>query len=249
MNDALWVIPFTLLGGTLAVILAASFLLIPTTHQSRALPLLVACAAGALLGTAFLELLPHAFEDADHHRAETLGMLMFAGVLPAFVLDKCLRQRSARLSGQGNPAGPLALVSDGLHKLVDGVVIAAATLTDVQLGLVTALAILAHEVPHDLGVIAVLRDSGFSRHSSFLYKLAVSTLMLIGGLIGLFWLAVMDELRPYLLAFGAVLFTYTALAALLPRLHKELGGRATSTQLLCICLGGLVTWGIHLFTH
>jgi zinc and cadmium transporter len=249
MQEILWLVPFTLLGGAMATVIASVFLLLPVGLQTRALPLLVACAMGALLGTAFLELLPHAFENADHHRAESLGLLMFFGVLPAFVLDKSLRTKAARLSADKSPAVPLALASDSLHKLVDGIVIAAATVTDPTLGLVTALAILAHEVPNDLGIIAILRDSGMGRLTTFLLKLAVSLTMILGGLIGLIWMSLATDLRPYILAFGAVLFIYTALAALLPRLHQSLGQRATGTQLLCITLGGLVIWGMHLLTH
>ncbi len=249
MQDIFWLLPFTLLGGAMATVIAGAFLLLPVALQTRALPLLVACAMGALLGTAFLELLPHAFENADHHRAEALGILMFFGVLPAFVLDKSLRTRAARLSTNNAPAVPLALTSDALHKLVDGIVIAAATVTDPTLGLVTALAILAHEVPNELGMIAILRDSGIGSLTTFLLKLAVSLTMVLGGLIGLIWMSLATDLRPFILALGAALFIYTALATLLPRLHETLGGRATGTQLCCITLGGLVVWGVHLLTH
>lgn len=249
MSVLLWIL--ILAGGCalLAALIASGFLILPQPIRARALPLLVAFAVGALLGAAFLELLPHALEDLGAERMEALGLVMLVTIIVVFLLDKYLRRREARALDGKDSAGPLILISDGIHKLMDGVVIAAATLTDVSLGLVTVLAVMAHEIPHELSKIAVLLQSGFRRLHAFLLNLAVGLFMPAGALAGALWLQGMEELRPYVLGVAAALFTYVALSSLMPELQSRVRARETLVQLACILAGAGVLFATHHFFH
>lgn len=249
MSVLVWVLVLSAGCALAAALIASGFLVLPQPVRNRALPLLVAFAVGALLGAAFLELLPHALEGLGAERMEALGLVMFATVLVVFLLDKYLRRREARALSGGDSAGPLILVSDSVHKLTDGVVIAAATLTDVSLGVVTVLAVAAHEIPHELSKIAVLLHSGYRRLTAFLLNLAVGLFMPLGALVGGIWLQGMEELRPYVLGVAAALFTYVALAGLLPELQSRVRARETLLQLGCILIGGGILFATHHFFH
>jgi len=238
------------LGGTL---LASLFLLTPYRWRQSSLPVLMAFAVGALLGAAFLELLPHALESLDDSQLEQVGQVFLATLIVAFLLEKFLCWRTRRAEGLGDqtihPAGPMILISDVLHKFVDGVVVVAAFLTDPILGLSTALAVLAHEVPHELSALAVLLKSGFRRKRAFLAKLATSAAIIPGGLFAFFWLAPMASLRPFVLVMAAALFSYIALVTLLPELQREIRGRMVGLQLFALLSGAAVIFSLHHLAH
>src|SRR5690606_18223783 len=152
----------------------------------RLLPYLISFAVGALLGAAFLALLPHAIESAGMERLHEIGLTFVAGILLFFMVEKLVIWRHCHVHDceahapehhHGKPehaAGVLVLIGDGLHNLIDGVLIAAAFLTDFHLGVVTALAVAAHEIPQEVGDVAVLLQSGMSRTRALLYNVAAS---------------------------------------------------------------------------
>jgi zinc and cadmium transporter len=154
-----------------------------------------------------------------------------------------------RGEGGNRAAGALILVGDGLHKFVDGILIAAAFLTDTHLGIVTALAVAAHEIPQEVGDFAVLLDSGYSRARAFFYNLLASLTTVLGGLLAYFSMADLKQVTPYVLAVAAASFIYIAVADLIPGLHRRLQPRVTLQQLGLILAGVAVIYFAHRTLH
>jgi zinc and cadmium transporter len=236
-------------GGLLGALVASGFLMLPARARERAVPVLVAFAAGALLGAAFLELLPHAIEELDGQAAGSLGVVILLTLVVLFLLEKFLLWRAGRVRGSTRPAGTLILVSDAIHKFIDGVVIAAAAMTDPWLGVATAMAVMAHEVPHELSNIVVLLDSGFSRVTTFLLNVAASSTVLLGAITGLLWLSAVEVARPHVLGAAAAAFSYVALAELVPRLQASTRARVALMQSVLILMGAGVIYLVHHLAH
>ncbi|MGD8407928.1 MAG: ZIP family metal transporter, partial [Thiohalophilus sp.] len=137
----------------------------------------------------------------------------------------------------------------GVHNLVDGVLIAAAFMTDIHLGIVTAMAVAAHEIPQEVGDFAVLLHSGFSRRKAFVFNVLSSLTTIIGALLAYYSLADMQDALPYVLAIAASSFIYIAVADLIPGLHKRVEISATVQQILLILLGVLVIYLAHSTLH
>ncbi|MDX1824522.1 MAG: ZIP family metal transporter, partial [Thiohalomonadales bacterium] len=206
-----WIILFSLLGGVLSVLAAAIFLLLPDTARHRILPHFISFAIGALLGAAFLALLPHAMEGVqDFH---LLGLSVLLGILGFFLLERMVLWRHCHVehceahdpeeTAHRHAAGTLVLIGDGIHNLVDGVLIAAAFLTDIHLGIVTSLAVAAHEIPQEVGDFAVLLHSGYSRGKAFVFNVLSSLTTLVGALAAYWSLANVQHMLPYILAIAA----------------------------------------------
>jgi len=134
-------------------------------------------------------------------------------------------------------SGTLVLVGDALHNVLDGVLIAAAFLTDVHLGIVTALAIMAHEIPQEVGNFAVLLHSGVSRRRALALNLLTSLTAVIGGIVGYFALETAVRALPFALAVAAASLLYVAVADLIPGLHRRVDPRSSVTQVVLIALG------------
>ncbi|HSD97849.1 MAG TPA: ZIP family metal transporter [Sulfuricaulis sp.] len=255
----LWIIVFTALGGALSVLAAGAFLLLPERVRTRMLSPMVSFAIGALLGAAFLAILPHAFEvpGVDAH---SVTLTVLCGILVFFLLEKMVIWRhchtddcevhvpdvdKARHAATGN----LILIGDGIHNMVDGVLIAAAFLTDVHLGVVTSIAVIAHEIPQELGDFAVLLHSGFSRGKALLYNMLTSLTTVIGGVVAFYSLTLANRIVPYVLAVAASSFIYIAVADLIPGLHKRPEFSATVQQIVLIALGVTVISVAHAMLH
>jgi len=254
-----WIIVFTLLGGVLSVAAAASFLLIPESWRSRLLPAMVSFAIGALLGAAFLAVLPHALESPGLRDMHVITGTVLGGLLGFFVLEKLVLWRhchsddcethSPNPQQRATAAGYLIIIGDGVHNFVDGVLIAAAFLTDIHLGVVTALAVAAHEIPQEVGDFAILLHSGFPRGKAFFYNMASSLTTVIGGVLAYFSLSLAQAAVPYVLAVAASSFIYIAVADLIPGLHKHVEPRATLEQVVLIACGVLVISLAHAVLH
>ena len=255
----LWIVVFTVLGGALSVLAAGAFLLLPERVRTRMLSPMVSFAIGALLGAAFLAILPHAFEvpGVDAH---SVTLTVLCGILVFFLLEKMVIWRhchtddceahvpdvdKARHAATGN----LILIGDGIHNMVDGVLIAAAFLTDVHLGVVTSIAVIAHEIPQELGDFAVLLHSGFSRGKALLYNMLTSLTTVIGGVVAFYSLTLANRIVPYVLAIAASSFIYIAVADLIPGLHKRPEFSATVQQIVLIALGVTVISVAHAMLH
>lgn len=254
-----WIILFTLLGGVLSVLAASLFLLTPDRHRSRLLPHGVSFALGALLSVAFLDLLPHALESAGHEQAEGVFATVLAGILGFFLLEKLLLWRHCHTSDCEahldmdehfhQPVGTLIVVGDGIHNTVDGVLIAAAFLTDLHLGVVTSLAVAAHEIPQEVGDFAILLQSGCSRAKALFFNMLSSLGTLIGGILAYFSLESLHSALPYILALAASSFIYVSVADLIPTLHKKTHPEAVVQQMALILAGILLIGSAHHYAH
>jgi len=253
-----WIVVFSLVGGVLSVLAAALFLAFSERLRTRALPHLVSFATGALLGAAFLALLPHAVAAPGVEVHQVLGTVL-AGVLVFFVLERLVlwrhcHQDACEVHGAEEPgrrpsAGTLVLFGDGLHNFLDGILIGAAFLTDVHLGVVTALAVAAHEIPQEVGDFAVLLHSGYSRAEALWFNVLSSLTTVVGGVLA--WMAFgwLQAALPYVLAVAAASFIYVAVADLIPDLHKRVDRRALVEQLALIIAGVVVIYFAHGTLH
>jgi len=255
----LWIIVFTALGGVLSVLAASAFLLLPESMRARMLSPMVSFAIGALLGAAFLAILPHAFEvpGVDAH---SVTLTVLCGILVFFLLEKMVIWRHCHTEDceahvpdmdkvRNAATGNLILIGDGIHNMVDGVLIAAAFLTDVHLGVVTSIAVIAHEIPQELGDFAILLHSGFSRGKALAYNMLTSLTTVIGGVVAYFSLSLANAAVPYVLAIAASSFIYIAVADLIPGLHKRPELSATVQQIVLIALGVTVISVAHAMLH
>ncbi|HEY8553804.1 MAG TPA: ZIP family metal transporter [Burkholderiales bacterium] len=261
MNPLAWIVALTVAGGVLGVLGAGVLLLLSDRVRERLLPALLSFAVGTLLGGAFLALLPHALEAAGV-TAHGIALTVLIALLGFFLLEKMVIWRHCHTYDcevHGSPgdgaahahdgaveqarnaaAGSLILVGDGIHNFVDGVLIAAAFLADVHLGIVTAIAVIAHEVPQELGDFAVLLMSGYSRARALLYNALSGLTMVAGGVAAYFSLSWVLAAIPYVLAAAAASFIYIAVADLIPGLHRRPALSATAQQLVLIAAGVLV---------
>jgi zinc and cadmium transporter len=236
-----WILAASFAGGTLSAGLAAASLAI----RASWVPMLVSFAIGALLGAAFLEILPHAFEAGDAHQ---VAAAVLGGIFGFFILEKLLLWRHCHtehceVHDQHTSAldhgrsGALIIVGDTVHNFVDGMLIAAAFLQSTELGIVTAVAIIAHEIPQEVGDFLILLHSGYSRLRALTMNLLSSTATIVGGLIGYFSLQFLEEFQPTLLGIVAASMIYVAVADLIPGLHRKPELRDTASQALLIALG------------
>jgi zinc and cadmium transporter len=143
----------------------------------------------------------------------------------------------------------MILIGDSLHNFLDGILIAAAFLTDIHLGVVTSVAVAAHEIPQEVGDFAVLLHSGFSRRRAFAYNVLTSLTTVFGGVLAYFSLQQMQVALPYVLAIAASSFIYIAVADLIPTLHQRVDGKAAVQQMLLIAAGILVIYSAHSTMH
>jgi zinc and cadmium transporter len=238
---------FTAVGGLLSALIAGVFLLLPADRRDRVMPHSVSFATGTLLATALLALIPHAMAGAGPFRVHGVGVALLCGIALFFVLEKFLLWRHCHTEAvetahthehhRREASGWLTMVGDGLHNFIDGVLIAAAFLTDFHLGVVTAFAIMAHEIPQEVGNFAVLLHGGFSRAKAFAWNLLSGLTAVLGGLVG--WWALRDAMAwlPYALAVAAASLLYVAVADLIPGLHRKTDLRASAFQVLWIGVG------------
>ena len=242
MTTLSWIITVALAGGALSVMAAAALTFAAGT---RAVSVLVSYAIGALLGAAFLEIIPHAMEHGDPHRMATT---LLAGILGFFFLEKlvlwrhchhdhCEAHEAQAPAHDHGRSGLLILVGDTFHNFVDGVLIAAAFMQSTELGIVTALAIIAHEIPQEVGDYLILLHSGYSKARALAFNLLSSLATLVGALLAYFALSALTEWIPTLLGLAAASMIYVAVADLIPSLHKRTELRATIQQMLLIGLG------------
>lgn len=248
-----WIVVFTALGGVLSVLAAAGFLLLPATVRTRLLAPLVSFAIGTMLGATFVGILPNALKAPGVTEPHNIMITVLLGLLVFFLLEKmviwrhCHTDECEAHSGDTHvldvehahrlATGNLILIGDSIHNMVDGVLIAAAFLTDVQLGIVTSIAVIAHEIPQEVGDFAILLNSGFSRARALAYNMLASLTTVVGGVAAYFSLSLAQQAVPYVLAIAASSFIYIAVADLIPGLHKRTELGATAQQIVLILLG------------
>jgi zinc and cadmium transporter len=248
MTSLQWILVASFAGGLLSAGAAAAALLMRAAWVST----LVSFAIGALLGAAFLEVIPHAFEHGEPHQ---VAASILGGILVFFLLEKLLLWRHFHEGHEGNEAGvagsahahghahdqgrsgALIVVGDTIHNFLDGILIAAAFLQSTQLGIVTAIAIVAHEIPQEVGDFLILLNSGYSKTKAFVLNMLSSCATLAGGALGYYALQVIEGWTPVLLGIVAASMIYVAVADLIPGLHRRPELRATVSQTVLIALG------------
>jgi zinc and cadmium transporter len=245
----LYIVLATLIGGLLSVVIAAS---LTVSLLGRVVKHLVSLSTGVLLGTALLHVLPEAFEaQAGAHE---LFLTLLGGLMFFFLLEKAeLYRHTHHHEGDGHHhhhhfdheqagrGGLAVLVGDSIHNFCDGVIIAAAFLADTHLGMATAMAIIAHEIPQEVGDYIVLLNAGFSRARALVYNAISGLSAVLGGVLGYFVVGAWESLFPYLLVVASSSFIYVAVADLIPQLQRRLPWRETAAQLAWLAAGlGLV---------
>jgi zinc and cadmium transporter len=241
----LYIVMATALGGVLSVLVAAG---LTVGVLGRVVRQLVSLSAGLLLGVALLQVLPEAFESqADAH---SLFATLLAGLLFFFLIEKAeLYRHGHHHEGDGHDhhhafdhhqagrGGWAVLVGDGIHNFCDGVIIASAFLADTGLGVVTALAVIAHEIPQEVGDYIVLLNAGFSRRKALLFNALSGLGAVLGGVLGYWLIEPWTQRLPYILVVACSSFIYVAVADLLPQMQRRLPWRDTAAQLLWLGLG------------
>jgi zinc and cadmium transporter len=285
MSTLSWIVFTSVIGGVASVALAG---IVALSARATWIPTLVSYAIGALLGAAFLEILPEAFQQAKN--VHTLTATVLAGILAFFVLEKLVLWRhchyddceahaphesadpahahhasndnshgmllghaghhhGGRVDSGGDDhgrSGLLILIGDSFHNFCDGILIAAAFMDSTQLGLVTAAAVIAHEIPQEIGDFVILLHSGYSKARAFALNLLSSFAMLVGGLLGYFLLQELSAWINTVLALAAASMIYVAVADLIPGLHRRPELKATLQQVVLIALGVASIWGVTL---
>jgi zinc and cadmium transporter len=211
-------------------------------------PRMVSFAVGAMLAAAFIHLLPEAIMQGGN--IEGLFAVTLGGLLAFFLLEKFAIWRHGHNhpgeahghtgeahAARGHPLGTMIVIGDGFHNFVDGVLIAAAFLVDVRVGLATTLAIIAHEIPQEIGDFLVLLHAGYTRARALLLNVLSSFAGLFGGIGGYFALDHAYELTPYVLALAGSSFIYIAVADLIPHLQRATGVRTAIWQITLIAAG------------
>ena len=242
-----WIIAFSILGSVGAIAGAALLLLFPEGTRRTLLPCLLSYATGTLLGAAFLGMIPHALQQAT---PVAISGTVLVGIVLFFVLEKIVIWRHCHDTEceVHSSAGPLILIGDAFHNFVDGFVIAAAFLTSVPLGIAASLAVIAHEIPQEVGDFAILLENGYSRTRALILNSLSSLTTLPGAVIAYFFLGATREAVPFILALSAASFIYIAIADLVPSLHRQTGLKATLMQFV-LMLAGIGTIAIFQRMH
>jgi len=249
MSILLMIILVSVAGGVLSV-LAAAFVALKA--RAAWVPILISYAIGALLGAVFLEVLPHALQLSSS--LEAMSATVLVGILLFFILEKLVlwRHHHGKVGevheGQSNQghdhgrSGLMIMIGDTFHNFVDGILIAAAFLVDVRLGFVTAIAIIAHEIPQEVGDFLILMHSGYTKQQALLFNLLSSMATLAGALGAYFALSLVQHWVPTILGLAAASMIYVAVADLIPSLHRRTELQATWQQIGLIGLGVSSIW-------
>ncbi|KQZ40004.1 ZIP family metal transporter [Duganella sp. Root1480D1] len=218
---------------------------------SKVVEKMVSLSVGIMLSTSLLHALPEAFESGTDPR-HLFGALL-AGLLAFFLLEKLAILRHSHHhehdghhhhhghdKAEAGRAGWMILLGDGMHNFTDGILIAAAFLANPQLGIVTGVAIIAHEIPQEIGDFIVLLNAGFSRTRAYVYNLLCSLLSVAGGVLGYYTLDKATNLIPFVLVFASSGFIYIAVSDLMPQMQRRATMRETIPQVFLIALGVVI---------
>lgn len=215
----------------------------------RAIPYFVSFAAGVLLSASFMDILPEAIEMVEE--PHPILMVALLGVVTFFFLERFLLWFHHHDESHGSePTTVLILLGDSLHNFIDGIVIAAAFLTNPALGITTSLAIAAHEIPHEVADFTVLVHGGMKKTKALFYNFLSSFVAFGGAIGGYFYLSHLQNLIPLLLAFSSGMFIYIACSDLIPDMHKDFKKQKGWTQVLPFIIGIVLTYvSIQLLEH
>lgn len=225
--------------GVLALILKDKLL-------KKILPIMISFAVGALFGAAFLDLIPEAVEELE---ATTAMLTVLTGIMVFFVFEKFLywyhchfHKKCTAHAARKKSLSLLNLVGDGIHNMIDGMIIAASYLADFKLGVVTTVAVIFHEIPQEIGDVGILLYSGLDKWKVLMYNFLTALAAVLGAIIVIGLSASFAEYVVYLIPFAAGGFIYIAGSDLIPELHHETGPKKSIQQLIAILAGIVVIY-------
>jgi zinc and cadmium transporter len=211
---------------------------------TKAIKYLVSFAVGGLLGGAFFHLLPESMESGN----PSMFVYVLSGILLFFLIEKFLHWRHCHKGHcDAHTFTYLNLIGDGIHNFIDGMIIAASFVTDMRLGVITTLAVAAHEIPQEIGDFGILVYGGFSKSKALLFNLLSALTAMAGAVIAYYSFNQMVWLKGFLIPFTAGGFLYIALVDLIPELHKEAGKENISLQFITIIGGLLLMWLLKIY--
>jgi zinc and cadmium transporter len=234
----------SVLGSVGGLIVASSLLLFNDSLRGRLVPWLISYAVGALLGVALLALLPEALSTLD---ATTTFETLLIGILLFFLLEKLVLIRHCHTDEchVHGAAAPLVLLGDAFHNFIDGATICTAVLTSVPLGVNTAVAVAAHEIPQEVGDFAILLASGYSRRKAMLLNLLSGASGIAGALLAYVAVELLPSIKPYVLTLSSASLLYIAMSDLIPDLHRGQTDRGWFRQVALIAAGILTVVGFE----
>jgi zinc and cadmium transporter len=234
-----WAVGLTLAGSLGGVLVASALLFFNDRLRVKLVPWLVSYAVGTLLGVALLVLLPEALTRLS---PRTVLSSLLAGIMLFFLLEKLVLWRHCHTHDceAHGMAAPMVIIGDAFHNFLDGIIIGTAVRTSIPLGVSTALAVATHEIPQELGDMAILLHAGYSRRKALVLNLVSGASAVVGALLAVFALEWVPQATEYVLSIAAAGFLYIAMADLIPDLHR---GRIDSTTLrqLALALAGIGT--------
>lgn len=243
----LWIMIFSLLGSVGSIITAAVFLLFEEKIQNILIPCLISYASGTLLGAALLGMITQAVSRID---AYTVMATVLGGIILFFILEKFVIWRHCHDPDCDihKSSGPIILLGDAFHNLIDGIIIATGFLVSFPLGVTIGLSVIAHEIPQEVGDFGILLNSGYSKRKAFILNTLSGITTLFGAIFAYLALDFAQIAIPYVMGISAASFIYISLADLLPQLHQKRKWKETVRQFILI-LAGIGTIALVLYFH
>ncbi|MFX1392971.1 MAG: ZIP family metal transporter [Promethearchaeota archaeon] len=232
----LLIILFSIIGSIGMIFGAAAFLLFKKNIQMKLIPCLIAYATGTLLAAALLVMIPNAISQSE---PSLIMSVILAGIIFFFLLEKTIiwhhcHNEECKIH---DAAGPIILIGDSFHNLIDGMVIAASFLISIPIGIIISLSVAAHEIAQEIGDFAILLESGFSKRKSLLLNILSSSTTIPAAVISYFILDLVNTIIPIVMAISAASFIYIALSDLIPDLHRKIGLKYNIRQIFLIFTG------------
>jgi len=230
------IILFSIIGSVGMIFGAGAFLLFKKKVQMKLIPCLIAYATGTLLAAALLVMIPNAISQSE---PSLIMSVILGGIIFFFLLEKTIIWRHCHNEECKfhDAAGPIILIGDLFHNLIDGIVIAAGFLISIPIGIIISLSVAAHEIAQEIGDFAILLESGFSKRKSFLLNMLSSSTTIPAAVISYYILDIVRMIIPLILAISAASFIYIALSDLIPDLHRKTGIRYNLRQIFLIFVG------------
>ncbi len=246
-NILIWIISSTLLVCLLSLV-GIIALLLKSKILNKILLVLVGFSAGALMGGAFLHLLPESLEET---KAITVSLFLLIGFSSFFLIERFLHWHHCHKGTcKVHTFTYMNLFGDGVHNFIDGVIIAVSFITNIHLGIVTTISIIAHEVPQEIGDFGVLIYGGFTKAKALFFNFLSALTALVGALVGYFLSNTIEGIIPSILPFAAGGFIYIAASDLIPELHKEPDLKKSLLSFCFFVVGILFMFGIKIiFEH
>lgn len=248
MSVLAYIILFTLLGSVGSLI-GSMILLTQKNLTVKIAHFLASFTAGVLLGTAFVDLLPEAFEKQKESGSEiNIFLWVLLGILAFFLLERFIHwfhhhhDVGQMQKEEKKSAVPLIILGDSFHNFIDGVIIAATFLVDINLGIVTTLAVAAHEIPQEIGDFGLLIHRGLSRARVILVNVVSALSALVGAILTYVIGEATESLLPVLLSLAAGFFIYIALSDLIPEIHNEDRKNVAFWETILLIFGVVVIW-------